>query len=240
MDIKFGRLIPPDMGHIDKYPIRNLGFEVPKTIEFSFDLPNLFEQYDQGNLGACIGYSASWMQSIYNRPPVQLYDAVWLYHRAQLTDGDPDTSPEADNGTTVRAAFNVLRREGHRQIANGASLPADKKDGITSYYWCRSVDDIRSAFSKKRVVVFGIDWYSSFMNPTVYKDEIWIGRKRNWGQILGGHAICCHAVSDKRQAVRLINSWGLAYPPVWLGYKSVERLMSNFGEAVVSIDAATA
>lgn len=41
--------------------------------------------------------------------------------------------------------------------------------------------------------------------------------------------------NDQREAVRLVNSWGLAWPHyVWLPYDSLERLLIENGEAVVA------
>lgn len=235
MDIKFGRLVPETWTHVEKYPFKKLTLESPLTVERRIKVPALRSYYDQGQYGACVGFSSSWMMSIYNSPPTEKYDAMWLYHQAQLNDNDPFTDPTYDNGTYVWAAFDVLKKQGHRRVFKDREGDPLLSNGIKSYYWCKSVDEIRTAISLKRPVVFGINWYNEFMNPIKKDGEDYIGTK-SLGSILGGHAICCYGASDKRESFRLINSWGLAYPLVWITYKTVERLIKEDGEFCVAID----
>lgn len=235
MNYSFGRLppTPEKQADNDRYLFRRLMAPPPLSVEVTFDYPNLVQHYDQGNIGACTGYSASWLMSIYNDP--EAYNAYWLYKRGQETDNDAGTSDDNDGGY-VWAVMDVLRKEGHKEVINGKTQPIDPLNGITSYYWCRSADEIRTAFSLGHPAVFGINWYSKFNTPRTVDGEYWIGTEKNWGSILGGHAICSCACSDRRQAVRLLNSWGPAYPPVWISYKSINRLLNENGECAVAID----
>ena len=100
------------------------------------DSPSWYEFYDQGQEGACVGFSSSRMMSLWNHVR---YDARWLYHEAQLIDEYADTPPE--EGTSVRAAFEVLRTTGAKRVPSGAIVPAD---GIAAYRWATSVDEIHS------------------------------------------------------------------------------------------------
>jgi hypothetical protein len=43
-------------------------------------------------------------------------------------------------------------------------------------------------------------------------------------------------MSDRRQAVRLVNTWGLSYPYVWIPYRVVDRLIDEDGEAALVTD----
>jgi hypothetical protein len=74
------------------------------------DTPGWYGFYDQGREGACVGFGCSRMMSLLNR---KRYDARWLWDRAKEVDEWPDTNPGDDNGTSVRAALDVLRTRGH-------------------------------------------------------------------------------------------------------------------------------
>lgn len=227
--------IPPDddkRAQNERYLLRGVYPQAPAVVERVFEYPPYITQYDQGPIGACVGYSCSWMMSIYNQP--DCYNAYWLYKRAQKIDGDPGTSGDND-GAYVWAAGDVLRKEGHAIIKTTTPV---KDYGIQSYYWCRTVDDIRTAIFEGRPPVFGIYWYSNFNTPKVKNNEYWIGEAALWGSILGGHAICCIGASDQRQAFKLLNTWGKQYPPVWISYKSITKLLGQNGECMVGLDIA--
>jgi hypothetical protein len=110
--------------------------------------------YNQGREGACVGFGCSRMMSLLNG---REYFARWLWDRAKATDeyGD-ETQPGDDNGTSVRAALRILRKEGHvpwredlsRLNSNDApavrerdTIKGTPADGITAYRWARSTDD---------------------------------------------------------------------------------------------------
>lgn len=235
-DINFlGRLEPSYEKSLQNmaYPFSALGLPTAEAVEVELPLPpGLVAHYDQGRIGSCTGASASWETSINNREQGSIkYDFYWLYKRGQATDGDPNTKDD-DDGGYVWAVHDVLRKEGHKRTGGAVQLA----DGIESYYWCKNVDEIRTAFTLGRCPVFGIRWYQNFNTPVTYNNEKWIARAATWGSLLGGHAICCRAASDQRQAVLLRNSWGADYPEVWISYESVTKLLKASGECAVSID----
>jgi len=234
MIVKFGRLAPKDRAHERKYAFAGLGVQPVAEIEKTMRLPSYGAWYDQGKSNACTGYSASWMMSIYNQ---YRYNAQWMYYQARLYDKDPSTDPPADIGSYVWAAFSALRSQGHVRVnADKKQDAPDSRDGIQSFYWCRTVDQVREAFNLERCVVLGVNWYKDFMTPITKGRERWIGTMKFLGELLGGHAICAYAISDRRQAVRLVNSWGSAYPPVWMPYRTLQRLLDEAGECCVAID----
>jgi hypothetical protein len=67
------------------------------------------------------------------------YDARWLYHEAQLVDEWIETPPE--EGTSVRAAMDILRSKGHIVNRSRTNLP-DPKEGILENRWARTVDEV--------------------------------------------------------------------------------------------------
>lgn len=92
--------------------------------------------YDQGNEGACVGFSESRMMSLLNR---KRYDAEWLYHEAQQADEWPGDDYD---GTSVRAGFDILRTKGHRRIWGPFHLPADLDNGIAANRWAQNVVEV--------------------------------------------------------------------------------------------------
>lgn len=95
--------------------------------------------YDQQREGKCVGMGASRMMSLLNR---KRYDATWLWNEAKKIDEWPDTNPGDPNGTSVRAALDVLRSQGHCPSARGKTSPADPAEGIAANRWATSPEDV--------------------------------------------------------------------------------------------------
>ena len=95
--------------------------------------------YDQGAEGACVGFGSSRMMSLLNR---KRYDARWLWNQAKRIDEWPDTNPGDDNGTSVRAAMDILRTRGHVKAGGTAVLEAE---GIAANRWASTVSQVMSA-----------------------------------------------------------------------------------------------
>jgi len=220
----------------DRYQVRSLRYKAPAVVEKSFSYnPSWVDEMDQGNIGACVGYSCSWMMSYYNS---KLYNSYRLYKQAQKDDGDPNTSGDND-GAYLWSAGSVLKKRGHALYNTDTFL---LEEGVASYYWAKTVDEIRVACDLNRPPVFGIPWFSSFSSPS----GGWIGENSSWGSILGGHAIWLQACSDSkvgpkgnRGAVALLNTWGKGWNggnPVWISYKSIERLFTYQSECMVVLD----
>ena len=106
--------------------------------------------YDQGRDGACVGYGCSRMMTLLNR---KRYDARWLWDWAKAVDEWAETEPGDDQGTSVRAACEILRARGHvpwddafadRPCAErDAEAPSDA-EGIGAYRWACSVDEVHT------------------------------------------------------------------------------------------------
>jgi len=223
-----------DTRHLELYPLRAVLPETVATVERFVPLPSAYRpKYDQGREGACVGYAASWLMSMLNR---RFYDAGWLYREAQKGDEWPG---ESYDGTSVRAGMEVLRTIGHRtQVRNRITSP-DLAAGIQEYRWATTVDEVRTCLANGVPVVLGLDWLSAFDTPVrTSNGEYWIG-EGDLGRVRGGHAIACYAASDRRQAVKLTNSWGTRYPLVWLPYVTLQRLLDGItwpGECAIVTD----
>jgi len=108
------------------------------------DLDGWWRFYDQGREGACVGFGSSRMMSLLNR---KRYDARWLWNQAKKIDEWPDTNPGDDNGTSVRAAMDVLRAQGHvtwKANRSGDGYPL-QAEGITANRWATRVGQVIDA-----------------------------------------------------------------------------------------------
>ena len=97
--------------------------------------------YDQGQEGACVGFGSSRMMSLLNR---RRYDARWLWNQAKRIDEWPETNPGDDNGTSVKAAMDILRTRGHVRDGGTAVLEGE---GIAANRWATRVDQVVGALS---------------------------------------------------------------------------------------------
>jgi hypothetical protein len=118
----------------------------PKSIEIPL---TWWDFYDQGDMSrpvhpvdesGCTGFSASYAMSMLNR---ERYSGPWLYWQNKLNDEWPGTAYE---GSSVRAAFENLRTQGHVRVHDGKEvLPAELKWGVSAYRWARSAEEIVAA-----------------------------------------------------------------------------------------------
>jgi hypothetical protein len=93
---------------------------------------------DQGHEGACVGFGSTRGIMLVER---KQFDPHWLYVEAQLVDGWSDTPPE--EGTSVRAAFDILRTKGHVRVYRGkADLTPKLEYGIIRNRWAKTVDEV--------------------------------------------------------------------------------------------------
>lgn len=215
--------------------MRALTSASPARVEKYLTLSRAWRRfYDQGREGACVGFACSQMMSVLNR---ERYDARWLWNEAKKIDEWVDTNPGDDNGTSLRAAGDILRHLGHRRVLRGRVHPEDTTRGIHANRWAQTIDEIRQSISSGVPVVMGTNWYASFDSPERRNGEYWVGGSGDLGALRGGHAWLLEAASDRRQAFRTPNSWGdLASTRVWFPYTLVERLLGEYGEAMLVTD----
>ena len=105
------------------------------------DLDSAWRHYNQGTEGACVGFATSRAASLFNR---RLYNGFSLYKRAQTRDPWPG---ESYSGTSVEAGLNTLRLDGAWPVRAGVTTGPVAGEGITHFYWARSVDEIRQALA---------------------------------------------------------------------------------------------
>jgi len=261
-DPRLGRFIPEDDRHLQAFPFSVVAPRAIDMVEKMLYLPSWHWTHDQGYEGSCVGHGVAFERAITNstqnkvllrvRPFNRRYDPLDIWNEAKKVDEWADTNPGDDNGTSVRAAYDVMRRLGPRRVKlNAISISTDghpivknpeardPKEGVATNRWGRNSDDIRTAISMGIPVTIGVNWYSAFDRPTQKpgsgKSELWIGLG-DLGKIRGGHCVCLYGASDKRQAFRMKNSWGRDYPLVWLPYTVMDRLLDEWGEAAIITD----
>jgi hypothetical protein len=260
MERGLGYRKPPDRRHEELYSIRAVLPTPVATVERVLALPRWHWTHDQGGEGSCVGHGAAMERAVTNTAqnrllrlvwPTRRYDPIDLWNTAKVVDGDPDTNPGDDNGTYVRAAYDVLRDRGARRVrsmrlTDGVPVPVGARDvdaaeGVAATRWARTTDEMRSAVAAGLPVTIGVDWYTGFDEPTQRTFshggfEWWLPDVDHLGSVRGGHCICVYGASDRRQAFKVKNSWGRGYPLVWLPYATMTKLLDDDGEAALTTD----
>jgi hypothetical protein len=138
------------------------------------------EFYDQGSEGACVGFGWSRCMTILNGG--QLYAARWLWDRSKESDEWPETNPGDNNGTSVRAAGEVLSKLGHVDWQGGYAdddhterkdYKSDAQDGIQKFRWAQSVDEVHSVLGNTKADELGaVPILNSW--GTGYPHRVWL------------------------------------------------------------------
>ena len=94
-----------------------------------------------------IGFHGSVTFDVRLRLNRKRYDARWLWNQAKQVDEWEDTNPGDDNGTSVRAAMDVLRGKGHVLWGGGLKAPGAPRqsEGIAANRWARTVSEVMAA-----------------------------------------------------------------------------------------------
>ncbi|WP_116112658.1 hypothetical protein [Amycolatopsis ruanii] len=120
------------------------------------DTDDWYRFYDQGREGACVGFGWSRCMTLLNKG---LYAARWLWDRAKERDEWPQTNPGDDDGTSVRAAAEVLLSAGHvdwdpvfgdDDSGERAGYEPDVSDGILAFRWATSAAEVHQVLANPR------------------------------------------------------------------------------------------
>lgn len=164
--------------------------ELKMTYAPAFKVWDHGEILDQGEEGACVGFSwAAW----YNAKPLghsrQLVndDAFQWYYRARQIDPWPG---EDYDGTAVRAGADV----------------AIEKAYVNRYLWAGSLEEIEAWLLNRGPIVVGSNWYASMD----YVDSDNFIRVDVRSGVRGGHAYLLLGKNKNGNYV-FQNSWGTGY-----------------------------
>jgi hypothetical protein len=202
--------------------------------ELPYD-PLFVTWFNQGNKNACVGASTAQYMAVMNSLQGTIFHYDWWKHycKACEIDGNNETSCARDIGTFIWAGMDVLRKFG----AYLFSADWKVEHGISNYYWCQNADDMRTAISIGRPLQFGLPWFREWMTPIIKNGERWLPPRNQWKTLGGGHAIASFQVSDMRQGLKLTNTWGDNYAPVWVSYDDINYLLKERGgECAVGVD----
>ncbi|WP_190812696.1 hypothetical protein [Saccharopolyspora pogona] len=150
--------------------------------------------YNQGSEGACVGFAWTRCMTILND---ELYTAWWLWDRGKERDQWPETNPGDSNGTSCRAAAEVLASAGHVDWENSyanddnterARYVADAADGIKVFRWAASVDDVHAVLGNARADELGAlpilnSWGTDYPHRVWMPDEVLDRLMREDGEI---------------------------------------------------------
>lgn len=123
--------------------------------------------YNQLAERACVGFAKSRALSVLH--PGTLFDARWLYDQARAQEGRP-----TGEGSTVRAADEVLKTLGHRRQTGETVCTRDVGDGlvdlsygIAAYRWATTVEEVCRTLARPgaQAVPLMNNWGDSY--PTV-------------------------------------------------------------------------
>lgn len=136
--------------------------------------------YDQGKEGACVGFGWSRCMSILNKDPK--YAARWLWDRAKEGDEWAETNPGDNNGTSVRAAGEVLVTLGHvpwnesfadDDYTKRANYQPESNAGLTVFRWAQSVDEVHEVLGNEQADKLGaVPILNSW--GTGYPHRVWL------------------------------------------------------------------
>lgn len=262
---ELGRRKPPDFEHVEKYPFSAVQAETVAKVERTLALPSWHWSHDQGQEGSCVGHGVAFERAISNSTqnrllrlirPARRYNPLHLWNEAKKIDVWPDTNPGDDQGTSVRAAYDVARLSGCQTVTSMRMMgetpvavnpkPEDTSlldlmlpHGVQANRWATTVDEVRTAISQGNPVAIGVDWYAGFdSGGLIQQGREWFLRTPmlGLGRLRGGHCVCLYGASDRREAFKVKNSWGRDYPLAWMPYTTLEKLLVDDGEACLQTD----
>lgn len=197
-----------------QYPIRAAIAKAAKPRSYTWSIPGgLF--LDQGQEGACVGFSVSHEAAARPCCVQGVTDQVarQIYKRAQQLD---EWEGEDYSGTSVIAGIKAGKEKGWYE----------------EYRWAFGLNDLIIALGYKGPAVLGINWYDG-MSDTDEKGFVHVT-----GEIAGGHAIVAVGVNIKAKCVRLRNSWGQSWGrngDCFISFDDLDRLLHEQGEACIPV-----
>jgi hypothetical protein len=208
---------------------------LPESVDLSARFPTPGDQGDQGScVGWAVGYAArSYYAVAREGKPRNQFDEIpspaYIYG-AIKPDGDCNT------GSLISRALDLLARDGSKSLANHpyndriCPVPdraATQQFRIANWRAINAgvVDDVKGALAKGHPVIIGSRLTQEFMK--MRGDAVWHGT----GQLIpGGHAMTVVGYDERRQAVKLINSWGTRWGDGgfgWMSYDAYRRFVTQ-------------
>jgi hypothetical protein len=210
---------------------------LPEEVDLSskFPMPG-----DQGQQSSCTAWATGYALRSYSEgkrrnwnfsTPGQIISPAYIYNRLHDFRGNCDT------GTAISDALGVLKNEGAPTLSaypyaeNDCSRPPSPqlvRDGSAFRIsgWSaldnKRLDDAKGQLARGNPVVFGMEVSEQFENlagRAIYDD---VASPRT-----GGHAMVLVGYSERRQAFKVMNSWGTEWGDGgfgWVSYRAVRQL----------------
>ena len=210
---------------------------LPEEVDLSARFPT---PGDQGQQSSCTAWATGYaMRSYYEgkrrnwnfSSPGQIISPAYIYNRLHGFRGTCDT------GTPISDALDLLKTAGaptlseYPYLENDCSRPANPEQVRSGSEFrisgwsavdSKKPDDAKGQLARGNPVVFGMDVSDQFENltgPAIYDDTT--------SPRTGGHAMVLVGYSERRQAFKLINSWGTQWGDGgfgWVSYRAVKQL----------------
>lgn len=194
-----------------------MALDIPETVELKTKYWRIGNILDQGPFPHCVGFA--WHQFCKSAPIMTKLPpaADYIYHEAQKIDEWPGEEPRYQ-GTSVRAGVKVLHKLGR----------------IAEYKWAWDAATVRDYVLTRGTVVVGTAWFRDMFYPDPKTGFLKVS-----GRIAGGHAYVIAGYCVKREAFRIVNSWGRSWGQngrAWISFKDMDALLKNQGEACSAIE----
>jgi hypothetical protein len=210
---------------------------LPEEVDLSSKFPT---PGDQGQQSSCTAWATGYaMRSYYEgkrrnwnfSSPGQIISPAYIYNRLHDFRGNCDT------GTAISEALGVLKSDGSPTLSaypyaeNDCTRPATPqlvRDGSAFRIsgWSaldnKRLDDAKGQLARGNPVVFGMEVserFESLAGREIYDDTA--------SPRTGGHAMVLVGYSERRQAFKVMNSWGTEWGDGgfgWISYRAVRQL----------------
>jgi len=210
---------------------------LPEEVDLSARFPT---PGDQGQQSSCTAWATGYaMRSYYEgkrrnwnfSSPGQIISPAYIYNRLHGFRGTCDT------GTPISDALDLLKTAGaptlseYPYLENDCSRPANPEQVRSGSEFrisgwsavdSKKPDDAKGQLARGNPVVFGMDVSDQFENltgPAIYDDTT--------SPRTGGHAMVLVGYSERRQAFKVMNSWGTRWGDGgfgWVSYRAVKQL----------------
>ena len=210
---------------------------LPEEVDLSSKFPT---PGDQGQQSSCTAWATGYaMRSYYEgkrrnwnfSSPGQIISPAYIYNRLH------DFRGACDTGTSISDALNLLKTSGaptlssYPYVENDCTRPVspDQERSGSEFRisgWSaldnKRLDDAKGQIARGHPVVFGMDVSENFENlpgREIYDDTSSPRR--------GGHAMVLVGYSERRQAFKVMNSWGTQWGDGgfgWVSYRAVRQL----------------
>lgn len=200
---------------------------------------------DQGKQSSCVAWAVGYAaRSYYARVTegAQPNSADAIVSPAYLYNTINDNPRNCTNGTRISDALGVLQQQGALSLAeygyrpDSCAPPPPALAARATRFRIKSwrvvdqsrVDEVKGQIARGNPVVFGAQFSSAFNK--LRGDSVYSGGGEDWQ---GGHAMAVVGYDDRRQAFKIINSWGKDWAADGYGWVAYETFAKRVRSAFV-------